>query len=41
MWKANVKTTTLSFFLDSLFPKIDTIEEILEEDGKVTPAASY
>jgi hypothetical protein len=23
MWKANGKTTTLSFFLDSLFPKTE------------------
>jgi hypothetical protein len=23
MWKANVKTTTLSLFLDSLFPKTE------------------
>ena len=28
MWKANGKTTTLSLFLDSLFPKTETEEKI-------------
>jgi hypothetical protein len=30
MWKANGKTTTLSLFLDSLFPKTDVLEEAVD-----------
>jgi hypothetical protein len=29
MWKANGKTTTLLLFLDSLFPKIEEMCEML------------
>ena len=36
MWKANGKTTTLSFFLDSLFPKTETpcICEMIPPEAK-------
>jgi hypothetical protein len=30
MWKANGKTTTLSLFLQSLFPKTDVLEEAVD-----------
>jgi hypothetical protein len=30
MWKANGKSTTLSLFLDSLFPKTDVLEEAVD-----------
>jgi hypothetical protein len=32
MWKANGKTTTLSLFLNSLFPKTEKGQEDEEED---------
>jgi hypothetical protein len=30
MWKTNGKTTTLSLFLQSLFPKTDVLEEAVD-----------
>jgi hypothetical protein len=33
MWKANGKTTTLSLFLQSLFPKTDVLEEAVDHDS--------
>jgi hypothetical protein len=41
MWKANGKTTTLSLFLDSLFPKTDILEEAVDLSSDILLMNEY